>query len=48
MAESYTIDQRRIYVARFSNGGMLAHKLGADLTSKIAAIADPYNTWHRR
>ncbi|MDQ3008643.1 MAG: alpha/beta hydrolase-fold protein [bacterium] len=44
VAEEHTIDLRRVYVAGFSNGGMLAHKLGTDLTSKIAAIADVSGT----
>lgn len=33
------IDERRIYVTGISNGGMLAHKLGRQLSDRLAAIA---------
>ena len=32
------IDKSRIYIAGLSNGGMLAHRLGAQLSERIAAI----------
>lgn len=35
----YRIDSSRIYVTGISNGGMLAYKLGAELSHLIAAIA---------
>jgi polyhydroxybutyrate depolymerase len=34
-----SIDPARIYVAGFSNGASLAHRLGCDLADRIAAIA---------
>jgi polyhydroxybutyrate depolymerase len=33
------IDPKRIYATGFSNGGGMAHRLGCDLSDKIAAIA---------
>jgi len=33
------IDPRRIYAAGHSNGGMMAHRLGDELSGRIAAIA---------
>jgi polyhydroxybutyrate depolymerase len=35
----YALDPRRVYVAGWSNGGMLAHRLGAELPDRLAAIA---------
>lgn len=32
-------DARRVYVTGGSNGGMMAHRLGCEITSKLAAIA---------
>lgn len=39
MTARYLIDTTRIYAAGFSNGGMMAHRLGCELSSRIAAIA---------
>lgn len=39
LASSYPIDTNRIYVIGASNGGMMAHKLAAEHSDKIAAIA---------
>jgi polyhydroxybutyrate depolymerase len=39
LAQTYTIDQRRIYVTGVSNGGFMAQRLGCDLANRIAAIA---------
>jgi polyhydroxybutyrate depolymerase len=33
------VDPRRVYVTGMSNGGMMAHRLGIELSDKIAAIA---------
>lgn len=33
------IDPKRIYASGISNGGMMAHRLGAELSDRIAAIA---------
>ena len=38
LENSAAIDQSRIYIAGYSNGGMLAHRLGAQLSERIAAI----------
>src|SRR5688572_24879246 len=35
----YPIDARRIYVTGMSNGGMMTHRLGIELSDRIAAIA---------
>jgi polyhydroxybutyrate depolymerase len=39
LAKRYTIDSTRIYVAGFSNGSMMAYRLAAELSNRIAAIA---------
>lgn len=39
MIATYAIDTLRIYAAGFSNGGMMAHRLGCELSHRIAAIA---------
>jgi polyhydroxybutyrate depolymerase len=39
LEQKYAIDPRRIYVAGFSNGAMMAYRLGAELSDRIAAIA---------
>lgn len=39
LTERLHIDQQRIYVAGFSNGGMLAYRLGAAMPDTLAAIA---------
>src|SRR5687768_17826522 len=33
------IDPKRVYVAGHSNGGVLAHRVAADLSARIAAVA---------
>lgn len=35
----FRIDQKRIYVTGFSNGASMAHKIGCDLSTTVAAIA---------
>jgi polyhydroxybutyrate depolymerase len=35
----HPVDARRIYAAGMSNGGMMAHRLGRELSDRIAAIA---------
>lgn len=37
--QSYSIDDARVYATGISNGGILSHRLGCDLSDKIAAIA---------
>jgi len=39
LKEEYNIDENRIYVTGMSNGGMMAFRLGCELSNKIAAIA---------
>ena len=39
LSQTYTIDQRRIYVTGISNGGFMTQRLGCDLANRIAAIA---------
>ena len=39
LSQTYTINQRRIYVTGISNGGFMTERLGCDLADKIAAIA---------
>lgn len=39
LAKNYNIDPARIYATGMSNGGMMSHKLGCELSDKIAAIA---------
>ncbi|HLH21801.1 MAG TPA: PHB depolymerase family esterase [Chloroflexota bacterium] len=36
---AYRIDPRRVYAAGWSNGGMLAHRLAAELPERLTAIA---------
>lgn len=36
---SYAVDADRVYATGHSNGGILSHRLGAELSHKIAAIA---------
>ncbi len=38
LAKQYSIDPKRIYATGFSNGAMMAHRLGCELSGKIAAI----------
>lgn len=35
----WPVDDRRIYAAGVSNGGMLAHRLGCELSGQVAAVA---------
>lgn len=39
VARSNAIDRRRVYVAGFSSGGAMAHRLGIELAGRIAAIS---------
>lgn len=39
LIEGYEVDPKRVYVTGVSNGGILARRLGAELSEKIAAIA---------
>ena len=36
---TYCVDKRRIYATGMSNGGFLTHRLGCELSDRIAAIA---------
>lgn len=39
LAEKFSIDRRRIYATGMSNGGMMAHRLAAEASDIIAAVA---------
>jgi polyhydroxybutyrate depolymerase len=39
LMRSYSVDVRRVYVTGVSNGGIMAYRLGAELSHRIAAIA---------
>jgi polyhydroxybutyrate depolymerase len=39
LIESHPVDPRRIYATGMSNGGMMAHRLGRELSDRLAAIA---------
>lgn len=39
VAMQYPIDRKRVYATGMSNGAMMAHRLGIELSEKIAAIA---------
>ena len=39
LMRSYPVDARRVYVTGMSNGGIMAYRLGAELSHRIAAIA---------
>ena len=39
LTRDYPVDPRRIYVTGMSNGGLMAHRLGVELSSRFAAIA---------
>jgi polyhydroxybutyrate depolymerase len=39
LSAEFNIDAKRIYVTGISNGGMMSHRLGCELSQKIAAIA---------
>jgi polyhydroxybutyrate depolymerase len=44
LIERYPIDERRIYVTGMSNGGMMTHRVGIELSHRIAAIAPVVGT----
>jgi polyhydroxybutyrate depolymerase len=44
LIESYPIDPKRIYATGMSNGGMMTHRLGIELSNKLAAIAPVVGT----
>ena len=39
LLKDYPVDPRRIYVTGLSNGGMMTHRLGIELSARLAAIA---------
>jgi polyhydroxybutyrate depolymerase len=39
LIKDYPVDPRRVYVTGLSNGGMMTHRLGIELSHRIAAIA---------
>ena len=39
LSDELNIDSSRVYVTGISNGGMMSHRLGCELSQKIAAIA---------
>ena len=39
LIRDYPVDPKRIYVTGISNGGMMAHRLGSELSHRITAIA---------
>jgi polyhydroxybutyrate depolymerase len=39
VSRSYGVDRNRVFVAGFSNGGMMAYRLACELSDRIAAIA---------
>ena len=44
MVAHYPVDPHRIYVTGMSNGGMMSHRLGIELSDKLAAIAPVVGT----
>jgi len=44
LSAEYPVDPARIYVTGMSNGGMMSHRVGRELSSKIAAIAPVVGT----
>ncbi|MSP62304.1 MAG: hypothetical protein EXR72_18630 [Myxococcales bacterium] len=38
MSEKYNVDPKQVFVIGLSNGGMMAHRLACDLSSRIAAV----------
>jgi len=44
LEQEYPVDPKRIYVTGMSNGGMMTHKLGIELSDKITAIAPVVGT----
>lgn len=39
LAAHYPVDQRRVYATGMSNGGMMSHRLGRELSTRITAVA---------
>lgn len=39
LSADYPVDSKRIYATGMSNGGMMSHRLGIELSDKLAAIA---------
>jgi polyhydroxybutyrate depolymerase len=44
LSKRYPIDDKRIYVTGMSNGAMMSHRLGIELSHRIAAIAPVVGT----
>ena len=44
LIKNYPIDPKRVYATGVSNGGMMAHRLGIELSNKFAAIAPVIGT----
>jgi polyhydroxybutyrate depolymerase len=44
LIRNYPIDPKRVYATGMSNGGMMAHRLGIELSNKFAAIAPVMGT----
>ena len=44
MVSEYGVDPKRVYVTGMSNGAMMAHRLGIELSDRIAAIAPVVGT----
>ena len=44
LIKNYPIDPKRVYATGISNGGMMAHRLGIELSNKFAAIAPVMGT----
>jgi polyhydroxybutyrate depolymerase len=44
LIKNYPIDPKRIYATGISNGGMMTHRLGIELSNKLAAIASVVGT----
>jgi polyhydroxybutyrate depolymerase len=44
LIDSYPVDPKRIYATGMSNGGMMTHRLGIELSSRFAAIAPVVGT----
>ncbi|HEX6053808.1 MAG TPA: PHB depolymerase family esterase [Gemmatimonadaceae bacterium] len=44
VSASYPIDRKRVYVTGMSNGAMMAHRLGIELSDRVAAIAPVVGT----
>ena len=44
LIKRHSIDDKRIYVTGMSNGGMMSHRLGIELSHRIAAIAPVVGT----